>query len=102
MRPEYIRPRAEGEWLIHVWVQPGAKKNEVVGTYQENLKVRLSAPAVDNKANKALVVFMAKVLGAKKKQVTLVSGQTNRRKTLLVVADDELQWRSVFPDSGHP
>ena len=37
-----------------VWVQPGAKKSAVVGTYQGRLKLKIQAPPVDGKANKAV------------------------------------------------
>lgn len=65
-------------------MQPGAKKTEVVGEYQGCVKIRLSAPAVDNKANKALVAFVAKSLKVKKSHVVIESGFTNRRKRLAV------------------
>lgn len=48
------------------------------------MKIRLNAPAVDNKANKALTAFLAKALGVKKSQIVIEAGQTNRRKRLAV------------------
>ena len=76
--------RTKDGWRIHVWVQPGAKKTEVAGEYQGCVKIRLNAPAVDNKANKALVAYMAKLLKVKKSQVVIEAGFTNRRKRLAV------------------
>ena len=65
-------------------MQPGAKKTEFAGEYQGCLKIRLNAPAVDNKANKALIDFVARSLKIKRGQVLLESGRTNRRKRLAV------------------
>jgi len=65
-------------------VQPGAKNTEIAGEYQGCVKIRLSAPAVDNKANKALVEFVAKLLKLKKSQVVLESGHSNRKKRLAI------------------
>ncbi|MDR0378400.1 MAG: DUF167 domain-containing protein, partial [Candidatus Accumulibacter sp.] len=66
--------------LLHV--QPGARKTEVVGIHGDALKIRLSAPPVDGKANAALIEFVAGRLGVPKSAVRLVGGQTSRRKTL--------------------
>lgn len=77
---------------MDVWVQPGAKKDEIDGLYQGCLKLRLRAPAVDNKANKALVAYVADILGLRKKQVSIVGGEKSRRKTLRVEADASVSW----------
>lgn len=73
-------------------MQPGAKKNDVDGLYQGRLKLKLRAPAVDNKANKALVAFVADILGLKKSQVSIVGGEKSRRKTLRVEAEAVSSW----------
>lgn len=93
--PGYVRAAGVGDWRMMVWVQPGAKKNELAGLHQECLKIRLSAPAVDNKANTALVEFVAALLGLKRSQVSLEAGQTSRRKTLRVLAEKEPIWPQV-------
>jgi len=54
---------------FRVRVQPGASKNEIVGVQEDALKIRISAPPVEGKANKALIQFLAKQLGAKRSQV---------------------------------
>jgi len=79
-----------------VWVQPGASRNEPSGSYQGCCKIKLSAPPVDNKANKALVVYVAELLGLRKSQVSLESGQTSRRKSLLIRTEDEPKWATVI------
>lgn len=83
--PVYVRPVAGGCWLMRVWAQPGAKKSEVAGLYQDSLKIRLAAPAVDNKANTALIEFVAALLGLKRSQVSLETGHASRGKTLRIV-----------------
>lgn len=95
-RPEYVEPDGDA-WRLRVWVQPGAKKDEVAGLYQGCLKIRLAAPAVDNKANKALLAFVAKSLGLKPRDVELVAGQTSRRKTLNLRCETEPPWPRVEP-----
>jgi uncharacterized protein (TIGR00251 family) len=70
-----------------VHAQPGAKRTEVAGLHGEALKIRIAAPPVDGSANEALVEFIAKTLGLRKSEVTLVRGDTSRSKTLRVPSD---------------
>ena len=72
---------------FRVRVQPGANKNEIVGVQQDALKVRISAPPLEGKANKALIQFLAKQLGVKRNQVEIMSGHTSRIKTIHVVGE---------------
>lgn len=67
-----------------VKVQPGAKKTELAGTSEGLLRVRLAAPAVDNKANSALLEFMAAQIGTRKNKIQLASGEKSRKKRLFV------------------
>ncbi len=70
---------------FRVRVQPGASKNEITGVQEDALKVRISAPPVQGKANKVLIQFLAKHLGVKRSQVEILSGHTSRIKTIHVV-----------------
>jgi hypothetical protein len=79
-----IVPDGDGA-RIAVQVVPRASRTEVVGAYgDEAVRLRLNAPPVDGKANQELVRFFAGALGVPARAVTLVSGQTGRRKTLRV------------------
>lgn len=101
MRPEYAHCAKSGDWLLDVWVQPGASRNEAVGLFQGRLKLKLSAPAVENKANKALVRYVAKTLGLKQRDVELVKGHTSRAKTLAIASQLEPAWGRLAPgDNG--
>lgn len=90
--PEYVSEAGPGEWRVLVRVQPGARKTEVDGLYAGRLKIRLTAPAVDNKANKALVAFAAKLFEVKKSAVSIVGGEKSREKTLLIVSQSSPAW----------
>lgn len=65
---------------ITIYVQPRASKNEVAGLHGDALKIRLTAPPVDNAANAALVEFIAGRVGVPKASVRVVAGATSRRK----------------------
>jgi uncharacterized protein len=80
--------------LIDVRVQPKSSKNAVVGIHGDALKIKLNAPPVEGKANKALIRLVAKLLGCPKSAVEIVSGQASRNKRLLVHID-----RDADPDA---
>ena len=77
---------------IVVRVQPNAKRTHVGGRYGDQeppvLKVRVSAPAVDGKANAAVEAAVAAALGVPARAVSIVAGATSRTKTLAVEGAD--------------
>ncbi|MCW8409936.1 DUF167 domain-containing protein [Legionella sp. PATHC035] len=74
---------AEG-FTLHLYVQPGAKKTEIVGLHEGALKIRLNTPPIEGRANKALLQFVAQLFKIPVKQVTLKRGDKSRHKTVLV------------------
>ena len=71
---------AAGTVSFAVRVQPRASKDEVVGVMGGALKIRLQAPAVENRANEALVEFFAHLLKTPKSAVRILSGDRGRTK----------------------
>jgi uncharacterized protein (TIGR00251 family) len=71
-----------GAVVFGVRVQPRASKDEVTGEFEGALKVRLQAPAVENRANEALVEFLAGLLKTPKSAVRILSGERSRLKRL--------------------
>ncbi|WP_255484281.1 DUF167 domain-containing protein [Granulicella sp. 5B5] len=76
---------APGGCVVPVRVHPGAKRDAVTGTHDGAVKIALTSPPVDGRANEALVAFVAKRLGVARGQVTLLTGASSRMKTLRVV-----------------
>ena len=69
---------------INVYVQPSASRTEISGRHGTDLKIRLRSPPVEDAANEELIAFVAHRLGIPRRQVRLVAGARNRRKTLEV------------------
>lgn len=67
-----------------VKVHPRAKKNAITGEVGDALKVALTAPPVDGRANAACIDFFAKLLKVPRSSVTIASGQTSRNKVIRV------------------
>jgi len=70
---------------IAVRVQPGAARNEVAGWEADGtLRVRLTAPPVEGRANRALVEFLAEALGLRRAAISLIRGASSRHKLVEV------------------
>jgi uncharacterized protein len=72
----------EGATILLVRVQPRASKDEIAGEISGALKVRLRAPAVEDRANEALVEFLAELLKTPKSAVRILSGDRSRTKRI--------------------
>ena len=70
--------------VLALHVQPGASRTEYAGLHDDAHKIRLAAPAVDGRANEALVEFLARAFGVRKRDVEIVSGASARRKIVRV------------------
>jgi uncharacterized protein (TIGR00251 family) len=67
-----------------VKVHPRAKKNAITGEFGPALKLSLTSPPVDGRANEACIEFFAKLLKVPQSSVTIASGQTSRQKVIRV------------------
>ena len=67
-----------------VKIHPRAKKNAITGELGDALKVSLTAPPVDGRANEACIEFFAKLLKLPRSSVTIASGQSSRTKSICV------------------
>jgi uncharacterized protein (TIGR00251 family) len=67
-----------------VKVHPRAKKNAITGEVGDALKVAITAPPVDGKANSACIEFFAKLMNLPRSSVTIAAGQTSRNKVIRV------------------
>lgn len=89
--------------VLDVSVVPNAKRTAVDGFHDGALRVRLNAPPVDGKANQALVDWLADQLGCPKRSISLLRGQTSRRKQLAMALPMEAvsAWLSGATSSPH-
>lgn len=76
--------------LLDCHLQPKASKDEFAGLHGERLKIRISAPPIDGRANAQLLAFIAKAFGVAKSQVSLDSGDSSRQKRVRIQAPRQL------------
>ncbi|MCW8444427.1 DUF167 family protein [Fluoribacter gormanii] len=75
---------AEG-LTLRLYVQPGAKKTEIVGLHEGELKIRLNTPPIEGRANKALLKYIAQTFKVPARQITLQRGDKSRHKVLTII-----------------
>jgi uncharacterized protein (TIGR00251 family) len=81
-----------------VKVQARARRNAIVGQLGDALKVALTAPPVDGRANEACIEFFAELLRLPRSSITIVSGQSSRNKVVRVtgISVEDLRRRLGF------
>ena len=89
---------ADGSLLLRLHVQPRAAANALAGLQGDALKLRLTTPPVDGKANKAVIAYLAKFFRLPKSALVIKSGQQSRIKTVVIKGADEQQVRTLLTD----
>lgn len=70
--------------VVRLHVQPRAKRCEVTGVHNGALKLKVTAPPVDDAANRAIIEFLSTLLGLSKSNLQILSGCKSREKTLQI------------------
>ena len=83
--------------ILELHVQPGARKSEFVGEHGGRVKVRVAAPAQDDKANAALIDFLAAHYRVPRRSVRIVAGLRSRRKRVLIEESESPPDRETRP-----
>ncbi len=98
----FLRVEKNGDVLVDVHVVPNASRTQPAGLYGEEgrpaLRLRLHAPAVDGKANQALVRWLADCLEVPQHAIALVRGEPSRRKQLRLSAKaaSQANWNQLI------
>jgi len=74
-------------------IVPNAKRNEVTGEHGDAVKIKVAAPAIDGKANEALLEFIAEKLGLHRRNLTLIAGEKSRDKLIEIAGLDATEAR---------
>lgn len=83
--------RWQGQTLhLRVLVQPRARSDQIVGPHGDRLKIRISAPPVDGKANSHLLEYLCHCFGVPRKHVLLRRGESGRHKEIHITAPQKL------------
>jgi len=80
---------------ITIYVQPGARSSEICGLHGSALKIKIAAPAVDNKANAAFIEFLHRFLGLPSSLIRVRHGARGRHKLVEVVPADAAMYARI-------
>jgi uncharacterized protein (TIGR00251 family) len=89
------------EVILKVYLQPKSSKNEIVGPFRDGIKVKVTAPPMEGKANNGLIRFLAKEWQIPASDIEIVRGHHSREKTLRISAENPLQLIKELP-KGNP
>lgn len=92
----YLTTDTVGNVLLTVIVQPRASRNALGGVHDGSLKIAITTPPVDGKANSAVTAFLAKTFKVAKRDVRLRSGHTSRRKIMEISGTTEEEIRGYI------
>lgn len=70
--------------LLKVYLQPKSSRNQVVGPYRDGIKVKVTAPPVEGKANEALIKFLAREFKISTSSVEILKGHNSRAKIIMI------------------
>ena len=84
------------EFILTVYLQPGAKKSEIVGLHDGNIKIKVKAPPVDGKANAALINFLSEFFDVPKSSITIISGDKSRLKKVAIANLSDTQQQKII------
>jgi len=79
----------EGSCTIRIIVQPNAKKNEFGEIFDDCLKLKITSPPIDGKANQMVTKFLASFFSLKKNDIKILQGEQNRRKVISIQGLDK-------------
>lgn len=98
MSDPHWRIRETGSGIeVALHVQPRARRNEIVGLHNGALKLKISAPPVDDAANRAVIEFFASLLDMPKSRLSIVSGTKSREKVLMIESLSLSDFSRRFP-----
>lgn len=81
--------------IVRLKIIPNSSKNEFIEE-NEGLKVKITAQPIENKANKALIEFIAKSLKIAKSNIKILKGELNKEKTLIISGIDEEKFKTLL------
>lgn len=81
--------------ILKIHLQPNAKRNEICGIYDdEYIKIAITTPPIDGKANEALIKFLSKELKIPKSNIIITKGLTSKNKTLEITSEKEINLKT--------
>jgi uncharacterized protein (TIGR00251 family) len=92
---KFIQERSENI-VITVLVQPRSSKNMIAGIHGDAVKIKLTAPPIDNAANRMCIEFLSKCLSLPKSYFEIISGKSARKKKIRIRCQDDASAQAII------
>ena len=92
----YITQKNENN-ILHVYIIPNASKNEIIGIYNNLLKIKLKTSPINNAANNELISFLSKKLNIAKKNINISHGVKQKRKSISIngLSSEDIDYKLI-------
>ena len=76
---------------LKVYLQPRSSRNEIVGLYRDGIKIKVTAPPVEGKANEALIKILVKEFRISASSIEILKGHNSREKMIRIAGNVEVR-----------
>ncbi|CAB1277489.1 DUF167 family protein [Candidatus Nitrosacidococcus tergens] len=76
--------RVQDGIIVRIRLQPNARRNEILGIHANQLKIKITAPPIEGKANLYLINFLSKLFEVNKSRIDIVAGAMSRDKQIRI------------------
>lgn len=73
-----------GDLLLRCHLQPKASRDEFAGTHGDSVKIRITAPPIEGRANAYLIGLLATQFGVAKRDISIINGELGRQKRICI------------------
>jgi len=87
-----VKKQPQNNLTLRIKVEPRSSKSEIVGPYGDGIKVKLTSPPVDGKANKELIELLSKELKIPRKNIEIISGQSSKNKVVRIIGLNKIDY----------
>ncbi|WP_394392035.1 DUF167 family protein YggU [Shewanella woodyi] len=88
--------KQQDDLLLNLYIQPKASRDQIVGVHGEELKIAITAPPVDGKANAHLIKYLSKAFKVPKGDINILKGEQGRHKQVKIISP------KIIPKSVEP
>ncbi len=81
------------EIILKVYLQPKSSRNEIIGPFRDGIKIKVTAPPVEGKANETFIRFLAKELGISMSSIEILKGHRSREKIVRISSPKLLDFK---------
>ncbi len=78
--------KQQDDLLLNLYIQPKSSRDQIVGIHGEELKIAITAPPIDGKANAHLIKYLSKAFKVPKGDIVLLKGQLGRHKQVKILS----------------